>query len=38
MTISVESLKEICYLNERDAHQKFGLGNVAGAIEITTKR
>lgn len=35
--ISIEAIKEIRYLNEVDAQQKFGLGNVAGAIVVTTK-
>lgn len=35
--IPIETIKEIRYLDEVDAQQKFGLGNVAGAIVVTTK-
>ncbi len=35
--IPIESINEVCYLNDVDAQQKYGLGNVAGAILITTK-
>lgn len=35
--IPIETIKEIRYLNEIDAQQRFGLGNVAGAIVVTTK-
>ena len=35
--IPIETIKEVRYLNEVDAQQKYGLGNVAGAILITTK-
>jgi hypothetical protein len=37
-SISIDAIKEIRYLNEVDAQQQFGLGNVAGAIVVITKK
>ncbi len=36
--IPAEMVKEVRYLNERDANLQLGLGNPAGAILVTTKK
>jgi outer membrane cobalamin receptor len=36
--IPIETINEVRYFNEVDAQQRFGLGNVAGAIEVITKK
>lgn len=37
-SIAVEQIKEVRFLSANDATTRYGTGNAAGAIEITTKR